>query len=436
MLNQIRNERPNLLALDCGDTIHGTYPAAKSKGEALIPVLNWIGFDAWTGHWEFGYGPEQLRKVTDQLEYPLLAINCFDKETGDLVFEPFKVFEKGGIRVGVIGIAAVIVDKVMPDWFSDGIRMTLGNEELPGCIRKLREEEQVDLVVVLSHLGYPQEAQLAAEVDGIDVLLSGHTHNRLWQPHLINDTIVFQSGCHGSFLGRLDLTLNNGKILDFDHSLLTVDESIDPDPEINALVENVIAPHRDLLDEPLAWAETPLHRYNVLESTMDTFLLQSLLDLTGAQMAFSNGWRYGAPIPRRSITRNDLWNIIPVNPPVQTAKLTGRELWDMLEKNLERTFSRNPYEQMGGYVKRCLGMSLYFKIENAKNQRIQDLYVGEERVDFDREYDVCYVTSQGVRKEYGSQRKKLDVHAIEALERYLGDHDKISVSLQNSVNAI
>ena len=108
----------------------------------------------------------------------------------------------------------------------------------------------------------------------------------------------------------------------------------------------------------------------------------------------------------------------------------------MLEKNLERTFSRNPYEQMGGYVKRCLGMSLYFKIENAKNQRIQDLYVGEERVDFDREYDVCYVTSQGVRKEYGSQRKKLDVHAIEALERYLGDHDKISVSLQNSVNAI
>jgi 2',3'-cyclic-nucleotide 2'-phosphodiesterase (5'-nucleotidase family) len=169
---------------------------------------------------------------------------------------------------------------------------------------------------------------------------------------------------------------------------------------------------------------------------MDTFLLNALIDLTGAQMAFSNGWRYGAPIPKRPIIRNDLWNIIPVNPPVQTAKITGAELWDMMEKNLERTFSRNPYDQMGGYVKRCLGLSLYFKIENAENQRIQELFVGDQRVDLNKEYDVCFVTSQGVRKEYGTQRKKLDIKAIQALENYLVNNNTISVQLQNTINAI
>lgn len=437
VINQLREAKHgNVLALDCGDTIHGTYPLVESKGEALVPILNKIGFDAWTAHWEFGYGPDQLKKIVGMLDYPLLAINCYDQETGALVFDPYRIMEVDGVRIGLIGIAAVIVDKVMPDWFSKGIRMTLGNEELPGYIKKLRDEEKVDLIVLLSHLGYPQEARLASEVDGIDVLLSAHTHNRILRPTLINDTIIIQSGCHGSFLGQLDLKLSNGRIVDFSHQLITVDETIEPDPEIQAEIEKIIDPHREMLEEELGFVETPLHRYRIMESTMDTFLLQSLIDLTGAQMAFSNGWRYGAPIPQRPLTRNDLWNIIPVNPPVQTAKLTGRELWDMMEKNLERTFSRDPYEQMGGYVKRCLGMSLYFKIENANNQRIQDLYVGGERVDFDREYDVCYVTSQGVRKEYGSQRKKLDITAIAALEKYLQKEEKVHIQLQNTINAI
>lgn len=437
VINRLRDTKNgNVVVLDGGDTIHGTYPLVQSKGEAIVPVLNKIGFDAWTAHWEFGYGPEQLKKITGMLDYPLLAINCYDQETGELVFDPYRIVEKNGLRIGIIGIAAVIVDKVMPDWFSKGIRMTMGNEELPGYINKLRREEKVDLIVVLSHLGYPQEAKLASEVDGIDVLLSAHTHNRILWPTLVNDTIIIQSGCHGSFLGQLDLKVNNGRVVDFFHQLITVDEAIEPDPEIQSEVQKIMAPHLEMLEEELGFIETPLHRYSVLESTMDTFLLQALLDLTGAQMAFSNGWRYGAPIPQRPITRNDLWNIIPVNPPVQTAKLTGRELWDMMEKNLERTFSRNPYDQMGGYVKRCLGMSLYFKIENAENQRIQDLFVGGERVDFDREYDVCYVTSQGVRKEYGSNREKMDINAITALEKYLKNKTKIHVELQNTINAI
>lgn len=437
VVNQVRDEmHNNVLLLDCGDTIHCTYPAVQTRGEILVPVLNKIKFDAWTGHWEFGYGPEQIMKINKMLEYPLLAINCYDEETGERIFDPYKIFEINGVRVGVIGIAAFIVDKVMPDWFSEGIRMTIGNEALPNFIKKLRQEEHVDLVLVLSHLGYPQDAKLASEVDGIDVLLSGHTHNRLRHPAMINNTIIFQSGCHGSFLGRLDLKVDHGRIVHFSHQLIEIDESIEPDPEIDDLIKVLMEPHREYLSREVGKTTTPLHRYRVLESTMDNLLLKSLLHLTGAQMAFSNGWRYGAPIVPGKITMNDLWNIIPVDPPVQTCKITGAEVWLMMEENLERTFSRDPYRQMGGYVKRCMGLNLYFKIENDNNQRIEELFVQGERVEKDKLYDVCFVTSQGVPKEYGTDRRKLDISAIEALVEYIKENKTIHVELENSINAI
>lgn len=149
--------------------------------------------------------------------------------------------------MGVIGIAATIVDKVMPKSFSEGIHFTLGNEELPGYIARLRDDEGVDLVVVVSHLGFPQEVKLAREVDGIDVLLSGHTHNRLFEPAVVNETIIIQSGCHGSFLGRLDLTVENRRVTKFDHDLIIVGEAIQPLPEVEEMIGEVIDPHRERL---------------------------------------------------------------------------------------------------------------------------------------------------------------------------------------------
>ncbi len=437
LLKAIREADPgNVLAFDCGDTIHGTRAAVATKGEALIPILNAMDFDAWTAHWEFAYGPARLKQVTEQIDYPMLAINCYDKETDELVFDPYIIREAAGLRVGVIGIAATIVDKVMPPAFSEGVYFTLGNEELPGCIAKLRQEERVDLVVLISHLGFPQEMKLASEVDGIDVLLSGHTHNRIRRPALVNDTVVIQSGCHGSFLGRLDLEIADGHIVDYDHALIVVNEAIEPDAEVQQLVEGALAPYRRDLAEIIGRTNTPLHRYRVLEATMDNLLLQSMLDLTGAQMAFSNGWRYGAPVRPGPITMEDLWHMIPVNPPVSVCTLTGDELWTMMEENLERTFARDPYDQMGGYVKRGMGFNLYFKIENPYGTRINELFVGGERVKPDDVYDVCFVTAQGVPAKYGSDREALDVHAIEALTRYITQHSPVDASLQGTIVAI
>lgn len=429
-------ENDNILFLDGGDTFHGTYPVVQTKGMILAPLLNKLGLDAMTAHWEFAYGPSGFKDILSALNYPMLAINSYDKDTNNLAFDPYLIKEKNGLKIGIIGIASNIIDKTMPAHFSQGLYFTMGNEELPIYIKELKEEKEVDIVIVISHLGFPQEIKLAEEVNGIDVLLSAHTHNRVYEAIEINNAIIIQSGCHGSFLGHLDLIIEDKKIIDYNHKLVVLDETIEEDKEMKILVDEKMKVYRDKLKKVWGKTETDLNRYEVLESTMDNFLLNSLIDYTNAQLAFSNGWRYGAPIPKGNITENDLWNIIPVNPPVSRVKITGRELWDMMEENLERTFSKDPYEQMGGYVKRCMGLNLYFKIENPYGQRIQYLFVQGEPVDYEKVYDTVFVTSQGVPVKYGHDRENLDIHAIDVLKIYLEKYKIVKAPLMGTIVAV
>ncbi len=381
IVKQIRTESlGSCLFCDCGDTLHGTYPALQTQGQAMIPILNSLGIDAMTAHWEFAYGPEIFNQRVAELNYPMLANNIFNKVTKKPVYQPYFIKEIGGLRIGLIGIASNIVDKTMPPSYSEGIYFTLGKDELPPIIDLLRIKEKVDLIVLISHLGFTQDLKLLSEVRGIDVCLSGHTHNRLYKPVLIGKTILMQSGCHGSFLGRLDLVIVDGQITDYQHRLIEVEAVVQPDPIVAELVKHALAPYKNELAEIVGETATALNRGTTLETTMDNFLLQALLESTGAQLAFSNGWRYGAPIVPGQITLNDLYNMIPMNPPVSTVELTGAEIKTMLEENLERTFSCDPYNQMGGYVKRCLGLNIYFKIENPSGRRIQKLFAGIEEV--------------------------------------------------------
>ncbi len=433
LVQEIREQTGGqVLFCDGGDTLHGTYPAVKTQGKALIPVLNALGLDAMTAHWDFAYGPQVLQQRVSQLSYPLLAINVYNRDTGSLVFPPYMIKEIGGLRVGVIGIASNIVDKTMPPHFSQGLQFTLGREELPGVITQLREGERVDLIVLLSHLGFPQDMQLLAEVPGVDVCLSSHTHNRLYRAVKQGNTIVMQSGSQGSFLGRLDLELDGGRVTSCTHQLIEVNSAIRPLPAVSDLVEQALAPERGALSEVLGETATALHRHVTLESTMDNFLLQALQTSTGAQLAFSNGWRYGAPIPPGPITRNDLYNIIPMDPPVSTVELRGEEILAMLEENLERTFARNPFDQMGGYIKRCLGLRAYIRVENPRGQRIQKLYVGDQELNQKQTYSAAFVTEQGVPAKYGIQREQHAEHAVEAMEKYLAAQERVSAELRGT----
>ena len=421
---------------DCGDTLHGTYPAQKTQGEAMVPVLNALGLDAMTAHWEFAYGPETFKQRAAQLNYPMLAINVYDQANNERLFPPYSVKEIGGLRIGLVGIACNIVDKVMPPSFSAGLYFTLGREELPSIINVLRTQEKVDLVVLISHLGFPQEMKLLSEVPGIDVCLSGHTHHRLYKPILQGETLVIQSGCHGSFLGRLDLEIEGGRVVDYRHQLIEVEANINPDPAVADLVRQALAPYQEELSPVVGETATALNRATTLESTMDNFLLQALQESTGAQLAFSNGWRYGAPIIPGEVTMNDLYNIIPMNPPVSTVEITGQELLMMLEENLERTFSCDPYLQMGGYVKRCLGLNAYFKIENPAGHRIQKLFIGNEDVNPEQYYTAAFVTMQGVPQKFGRNRENRSERSIDAMQAYLIKHRLLHAELRGTFTAV
>lgn len=319
-----------VLAFDNGDTLHGTYPAVTTKGDAIVEPLNQLKLDAWTVHWDYVYGTERMCELAAQISHPLLACNCHREKTDELLFPATAIFERSGISVGVIGIGAYIIDEAFPPEVTEDVYFTLGREELPRHIKRLREQDQVDLIVVLSHLGFPQDCQLATETDGIDIFLSGHTHNRMFEPLIINGATIIQSGCHGSFVGRLDIELIDGKVADIKHNLIAMDSSIERDSEMQHQVDAIYAPHRELLSEIAGKTNANLNRYTALESTMDNLLLDAIAETAGTQIAFSNGWRYGAPIPPGDITVNDLWNIIPTNPPVSVVEMLGSEMWEMI----------------------------------------------------------------------------------------------------------
>jgi 2',3'-cyclic-nucleotide 2'-phosphodiesterase (5'-nucleotidase family) len=419
LFSQISEENPGaVLALDNGDTFHGTFVAVESRGRAMVPMMNALGLAAMTAHWEFAYGPADFKALTQQLIYPMLAINCFREANDELFFAPMTIVQRGGLKIGVIGIACPIVGKTMPPDFSKGVRFTIGDKELPHWIARARSEG-AELIVVLSHLGFPQDVKLAQNVDGIDVIVSGHTHNRMENAITVNGAIIFQSGCHGSFIGRLDLEVFEGQVAAHHHQLIAIHDTLPEAVEVREMADNALKPHREALATVVGRTDVLLHRYDMLNSSMDNLLLRAVSEASGCEVAFSNGWRYGAPILPGPITLNDLWNIVPTNPPISTVVLSGQEIWDMLEENLERTFAANPYEQMGGYVKRCLGLQLYFKAENPKFHRIDRLFVCGEEVAPQRDYQVSFITAQGVPLKYGRERKSLDIRAVDALKTYL-----------------
>jgi S-sulfosulfanyl-L-cysteine sulfohydrolase len=431
-VRQIRGHNPSrTLLLDNGDTLHGTFPAVHSQGQALVPVLNYLGVDAMTGHWDFFYGLPALQARLTELNYPLLAINIRRQETADLIFPAFLIKEVGSLRIGILGIASNLVGRAFPAVEKAGINADLDVEEVRQAVHTLREREQVNLVVVLSHLGFPQDMQLAGEVAGIDVILSGHTHNRLYHPASQGKTLIIQSGSHGSFLGRLDLTVENGQVSDFSHDLIEIGEGIEPDPEAEALIQSALQPYRDQLSQVVGQTDVPLDRGLNQESTMDNLLLEAIAASMDTRLAFSNGWRYGVPVLPGPVTLNDLYNIIPVNPPVSSVELTGREIWDMLEENLEHTYARQPFNQMGGYLKRALGLQATFKVENPYPHRLQSLAIGGEEVQLNKLYPAAFVTRQGVPDRYGHNRQEHGLLAVDALRQYLANHRPIQIQLKH-----
>lgn len=418
--NSMMQHNSKLLFFDGGDTFHGTLPVVESKGQAIVPLLNKMGFSAMVGHWDFAYGPQQLKHLLSQLNYPMLGINVYN-EDGTLFLKPYSIIEIEDLKVAVIGICSDIIDKTMPKKFSEGLTITNGAKELPRYIKAVKAEG-ADIILLLSHNGFPQDMAMLDTIPGIDVCLSAHTHNRLYETVQVNNTLVIQCGCHGSFLGHLELNIQHRKIVSHDYQLIKVSETIAEDPEIKDIVTEIMMPYQNMKNTVRGKTATILHRYNTINSSADALLLSAIKFAAQTDIAFSNGWRYGAPVAAGAITDWDLFNLIPMNPPVSTVELTGLEIIKMLEENLERTFSCRPMMQMGGYIKRAIGIKVNMRIENPKGLRIQEIYIGNKPLDKKKYYTTSFVTVQGVPKNFGRNRSELPVNAVTAMIDYLQTH--------------
>ena len=423
-----------VVALDNGDTFHGSMPAVQTQGAALVRPMSTLGLDAMTVHWELAYGWRQVMTLARGLPYPLLAANVSGDDRA--IFAPFTIAERAGLRVGIIGLSSVAGTQLLPPEDRGSMSLTIGDDAVNALVPRLRHEHGVGLVIVLSHLGFPQDCKLAGVVSGVDVILSGHTHHRLYTPVIVNGTIIMQSGAHGSYVGRLDLETSVTGIVDWHHQLIEIDDATEPDSGMHAVVRDEVAPFTTARRTVLGATSTPLTRYAMLESTMDNLLLAAIAASADLPIALSNGWRYGAPIPAGPLTEMDVWNIVPANPQVSVATLTGAELHRLYEENLEATFACDAWKQRGGYVKRCHGLELTVKLENPAGERIQEIRIDGTRLRANASYKVAFLGEQAMPSEYGSDRQSIGVSAVDALRQYVTSRDVVASDIVGRVTLV
>ncbi|MGB0671710.1 MAG: thiosulfohydrolase SoxB, partial [Rhodospirillales bacterium] len=378
LVNAIRAERPdNTLLVDCGDTWQGSYTSLQTKGEDMVRVMNQLGVDCMTAHWEFTYGQERVKELVEMLNFPFLCGNVQDTTWEEPVFEHTAYFERGGIKVAVIGQAFPYTPVanpryMMPDW-SFGIREDAVREKVVAA-----KGEGADLIVLASHDGFDVDRKLASRVDGIDVLLTGHTHDALPDVVKVKDTLLVASGSHGKFLARLDVKVENKKVVDYAFKLIPVfSDVIKPDPDMAKLVADIRGPHKALLETPIAVTDTLLYRRGNFNGTFDDLICQALLEGRDAEIAFSPGFRWGSSLPPGSaITMDDVYNQTAITyPAAYRLPMKGEQLKAILEDVADNLFNVDPYYQQGGDMVRVGGMGYQIDVGKPMGNRISNMTV-------------------------------------------------------------
>ncbi|MGB3244888.1 MAG: thiosulfohydrolase SoxB [Sulfitobacter sp.] len=374
ILDAIRAERPDALFLDGGDTWAGSMTSLKTQGQDIVTVMNALGPDAMTAFGEFAYGTDRLRELVAELPFVALGQNIFDTQlhAPAAPFKPHAFFERGGVKIGVIGQAYPFTEALLPAALTSGFAFGLRLANMQRMVEDLRASG-AELVVCLSQNGFEIDAKMAAEVEGIDVILSGHSGYALPEPVIVGQTHIIASGSHGHFVSRVDLDVQNGKVLGLRHKLIPVfAELITPDPAVAGLIDAVRAPFKKDLEEILGTAEVLLYRRGVANSTWDDLICTALLATQDAQIALSPGFRWGPSVlPGQPVTREDIYNVTAVaNPEVIRTEMTGAVLKDLLETAADLAFNPDPYLRQGADMLRVGGLNFRLEVGKPKGRRI------------------------------------------------------------------
>ncbi len=434
LIKAIRDERGsnNVLLLDGGDTWQGSYTSLMTQGMDMVSAVKLLKPDAMVGHWEFTFGKERLSELVEKMEYPFLGGNVFDTEWEEPVYESTAFFERGGIKVAVIGqhfpYTPISNPKHLVDGWSFGIRLLEIRKNIEAARKKGAE-----VVVLLSHNGFDVDQKIAGMIDGIDVILTGHTHDAIPQAIRIKNTLLLSSGSHGKYLGRIDLEIKSGKVKEWSSSLIPIFSDVVPsDKEVLSKVNSVRAPFESECNRVIGKSGNLLYRRGNFNGTWDDVICDAIMENRDTEISLSPGFRWGTTLlPDQDITIDDLYSQTSINyPEVYRQEISGNGLKAILEDVCDNLFNPDPFYQQGGDMVRVGGITYKCAPKAKMGQRISEIRLvsNGELIEENKNYIVG---------GWGSINKDVKGPKIyNLLEDYIKVKEKVSPKFKNSVEVI
>ncbi|MEL6169720.1 MAG: thiosulfohydrolase SoxB [Pseudomonadota bacterium] len=395
IIKAIRADRPDALLLDGGDTWHGSYTCYQTQAQDMVNVMNAMAPDAMTFHWEFTLGSDRVHEIVEGLPFAALGQNVFDAEWDEPaeLFPPYKMFERGGTLIAVIGQAFPYMPIANPGWMFREYSFGIRDENMQAMVDEVRAAG-AECVVVLSHNGFDVDKKMATVVSGIDVILSGHTHDALPEPVLSGETIIVPSGSNGKFVSRVDLDIRDGRMMGYRHKLIPVfSDVIEPDAEVATLIDAQRAPYLEEMTEVIGQTDSLLYRRGNFNGTWDDVICDALLSERDAEIALSPGVRWGpSVVPGQDITREDIFGVTSMTyGQAYRTEMTGEFLKIVLEDVADNIFNPDPYYQQGGDMVRTGGLGYRIDVSQPQGSRISNMTLlsSGEPIDPARSYVVA-----------------------------------------------
>jgi 2',3'-cyclic-nucleotide 2'-phosphodiesterase (5'-nucleotidase family) len=409
----LKNERKkytNTFLIDTGDMFQGSELSVKTTGKAIAPILNALNYDLYLpGNWEVIYYKKNMQTLLGSLNGPKVCANMYhdlgDGKKGELIFHPYKIWNVAGVKIGFVGYTDPLVPIRQSPNYSKGIIYTKPEENLAHYIDVLRNDEQCAYVILLSHLGLSQQIALAnsPECKGIDIILGGDTHERVRKPIVCKYSKVVEPGAFGSFVGKLQLTIENGKVIKEDYVLDEVDpKKLKADSDLETIIKANEQPFKEDIYKVVGYSTLPLYRYFVIENTIDTMILNALKwRLPQTDIVLSNGFRFCPPrtTPDQTgnipITNGFIFDMLPVDSTVRTGEVSGKQIFDWLEKELNNVFAKDASKRFGGWVIKFQGMTVTFKAYEEMGMRVQEVKVAGQPLDLNKTYSIAACEREG-----------------------------------------
>ncbi len=399
LVDKVRGQRPGSLLLDGGDTWQGSATALWTNAQDMVDACIALGVNVMCPHWEMTYGAARVMEIINKdfkkAGIDFVAQNVVTNDFGDQVFKPYVMKEMNGVKVAIVGQAFPYTPianprYMVPDWSfgirDDGMQKWVDDARAKGA----------KVVVVLSHNGMDVDLKMASRVTGIDAIFGGHTHDGVPHPIQVKNakgtTLVTNAGSNGKFLGVMDFDVKGGKVTGWKYNLLPVFSNLLPeDAKMAALIKNVRAPYIAKLNEKLAVTEDFLYRRGNFNGTFDQVILDALMKVKGADVAFSPGFRWGTSLlPGDVITMDRLMDQTAITYPATTLNnMTGETIKTIMEDVCDNLFNVDPYYQQGGDMVRVGGIQYTVDPNKKIGSRISNMMLAGKVVDPRKTYKVA-----------------------------------------------